>query len=123
MPLLSPRNGLRASCVVLLLSAAPALSDEANAPLHQRIDQAVAAGNPDFDAQAAPLAADEEFLRRVYLDLTGSVPSAAEARAFLDDKSPDKRPNLIDRLLAGPAHARNMQNVFDVMLMERRPDK
>ena len=42
---------------------------------------------------------DGAFLRRVYLDFTGTVPTVEEARAFLDDKSPDKRAKLIDRLL------------------------
>src|SRR5262245_27425111 len=95
----------------------------AQAPLHQRIDQAIAAGTPKFDKFAAPLASDAEFLRRLYLDLTGVVPSAAEARAFLNDPAPDRRAKLIDRLLASPAYARHMQTVFDVLLMDRRPDK
>lgn len=47
----------------------------------------------------APLAADEEFLRRVYVDVAGVIPTADEARAFLDDKDPDKRDRLVDRLV------------------------
>ena len=43
-------------------------------------------------------ATDEEFLRRVYLDITGTIPTADKARAFLDDKSPDKRAKLIDEM-------------------------
>ena len=50
------------------------------------------------------------------------IPSAAEARDFLDDPSPYKRQALIDRLLASPSFARRMQQVFDVMLMERRAE-
>lgn len=92
-------------------------------PLHEQIDQVVAAGQPDFEKHAAPLACDAEFLRRVTLDLTGTIPTAAEARAFLADASPDKRAKLIDRLLASPEHARHLATVFDVLLMERRPDK
>jgi hypothetical protein len=48
---------------------------------------------------AAALAGDEEFLRRVTLDLTGRTPSPAAIRAFLADGSPDKRAREIDRLL------------------------
>jgi hypothetical protein len=92
-------------------------------PLHERIDQLVPAGRADFDKVAAPVASDAEFVRRVYLDLTGVVPSAETARAFLKDTSPDKRRALIDRLLASPEHARHLAYVLDVMLMERRPDK
>ena len=45
----------------------------------------------------APPADDAEFLRRVYLDLVGKIPTAAEAREFLDDPSPDKRARLVER--------------------------
>jgi Protein of unknown function (DUF1549) len=68
-------------------------------PLPSRIDtliQARAKGKPfSFPAD------DAEFLRRVTLDLGGRIPSAEEARSFLDDRSPDKRVKRIDALLAG----------------------
>jgi hypothetical protein len=41
---------------------------------------------------------DEEFLRRVYLDLLGQLPTPEEVQSFLDDASADKRAKLIDRL-------------------------
>lgn len=44
--------------------------------------------------------ADEVFVRRVYLDAIGTLPTANEVRNFLSDKSPDKRGKLIDRLLS-----------------------
>jgi hypothetical protein len=91
--------------------------------LHERIDQLIAAGSPDFDNQAAPLASDEGFLRRIYLDLIGTIPTPDAARTFLKESSTDKRSKLIDALLASPEHARHMATVFDVMLMERRQDK
>src|SRR5438093_5428640 len=83
-------------------------SASAAAPLSERIDQAIAAGLPSYSRAAAPLASDAEFLRRIYLDLTGTVPTAAEARAFLRDNAPDKRGKLIDRLLASPEYAGHM---------------
>jgi hypothetical protein len=51
------------------------------------------------------LADDAEFLRRVYLDTIGTLPTASEARAFLASKEPDKRAKLIDRLLERPEYA------------------
>jgi hypothetical protein len=54
-----------------------------------------------FDA-SAPSASDEEFVRRVYLDLVGSAPSSEEIKAFLDDSRTDKRQRLIDDLLSRP---------------------
>jgi len=95
----------------------------AQAPLHQRIDQTIAAGQSDFARRAAGPASDAEFLRRIYLDLTGTIPTTTETRAFLKDASPAKRVALIDRLLASPEHAGHLATVLDVMLMERRPDK
>lgn len=95
-------------------------SAPAQEPLHLRIDQLVEAN------QIGPMAAianDSEFLRRAYLDLTGSIPSSAEARSFLDDPAPNKRELVIDRLLASPRFTVHMATVLDVMLMERRPDK
>jgi hypothetical protein len=55
---------------------------------------------------AAP-ADDAEFLRRVYLDLTGRTPKVPETRAFLDDQSPDKRTKLVESLLVTPQHAKH----------------
>ncbi len=48
---------------------------------------------------------DEKFLRRVYLDLIGRVPSADEARLFLQSPEPDKRERLVDTLLSRPEYA------------------
>lgn len=47
---------------------------------------------------------DAEFLRRVYLDTIGTLPTADEARAFLSDASPDKRTHVIDQLLDRPEY-------------------
>jgi len=48
---------------------------------------------------------DAEFLRRVFLDLIGTLPTADEAREFLADKRPDRRALLVDRLLLRPEFA------------------
>jgi hypothetical protein len=58
----------------------------------------------------------------VHLDLAGRIPTADETRAFLADRSPDKRQRLIDQLLGGPDYSRRMTELFHVMLMERRGD-
>ena len=90
--------------------------------LSERIDALIAAGHKDYATAAAPLAADDEFLRRVTLDLIGRVPTAAEARAFFADRSPFKRVRVIDALLASPECARRLQQYLDVVLMDRRKD-
>lgn len=108
---------------LLTLLALPLLLGVVNAaaaPLPQRVDALIAKGLPNFAEVVAPRSDDAEFLRRLYLDFTGCIPTADQARAFLDDKAPDKRAKLIDRLLASPEFARHLATTFDVMLMERR---
>ncbi|HVX10148.1 MAG TPA: DUF1549 domain-containing protein [Pirellulales bacterium] len=100
---------------------APRPAPPAAAPLHELVDQQIGAALASKGIAPAARAGDAEFLRRVYLDLTGSIPTLGEAKAFLDDKSPIKRQQLVDRLLNSPEYARQMQRVFDVVLMERRP--
>lgn len=88
--------------------------------VHLQIDKLIQikAGNQPFSAPAD----DAEFLRRAYLDLIGRIPTTAEARAFLDDKSPTKRTALIDTLLAHPEHPQRLADLFHVMFMERLGD-
>src|SRR5690242_1687125 len=101
----SYRTLCRLTLALCVFALSPALVF-AEAPLHQRIDQAIAAGQPDFAHRAAGPASDAEFLRRVYLDLTGTIPTPAQTRDFLKDTSPSKRLTLIDRLLVSPEYAR-----------------
>jgi hypothetical protein len=91
-------------------------------PLHTRIDKHIATGFGANAKHAAPRSNDEEFLRRVYLDLVGTTPTVAELNEFLADSAKDKRAKLIAKLLASPGHARRMAWHFDVMLMERGTD-
>jgi hypothetical protein len=50
--------------------------------------------------QPSDLADDATFMRRAYLDVIGTLPTAKEARRFLSDAAPDKRAKLVDGLLA-----------------------
>ena len=63
------------------------------------IDKLVHAGLQKAGVQPARLCSDAAFVRRAYLDIIGTLPTAAEARAFLESKDSDKRRALIDRLL------------------------
>src|SRR5438132_1147832 len=66
-----------------------------------RIDRLIVARWTAAQVVPAPRADDAEFLRRVYLDVTGRIPSVEETRTFLDDRRPDKRALLVDKLLTG----------------------
>ena len=100
--------------------AAVCYAAHADEPLHARIDALVASKAGGFNA--SPRADDAEFLRRVYLDLVGRIPSSETARSFLADAAPDKRQALIDRLLASSDYPSRMAELFHVMLMERLGD-
>ncbi|WP_166829950.1 DUF1549 domain-containing protein [Thalassoroseus pseudoceratinae] len=91
----------------------------AQKPLHLRIDRLSGVANSDSPT-TGQRCNDAEFLRRIYLDLVGVIPSVEEARAFLEDASPTRRQNLVDRLLADPRHTWHLVDTFDVMLNERR---
>ena len=58
----------------------------------------------DDGVEAAPLTTDAEFVRRIYLDLTGRVPTFEQVKTFLADTTPNKRDRLIDTLLSSPAY-------------------
>ncbi len=107
---------------LLALAATPliAVAQDAPLPLAKRIDAVLHSQPVPLEADVQ---ADAEFLRRVTLDLTGTIPTSTEARAFLADQAPNKREVLVDRLLADPRFARHMQISFDIWLMERRPSK
>ena len=66
---------------------------------------------------------DRTFVRRVYLDLAGRVPTRAEADAFVDSSEPQKRAALVDHILAGSDYPRHMAEVLDVVLMDRKGPK
>ena len=69
------------------------------------IDKEVSAKLKLLNMHPSPLAADEVFMRRVYLDTIAQLPTAKEVREFLKDADPKKREKLIDKLLAHPLHA------------------
>jgi hypothetical protein len=65
-----------------------------------KIDEEVFAKLRELNIQPANVCSDPVFVRRVYLDTIGTLPTALEAENFILDRNPDKRAALIDRLLA-----------------------
>lgn len=83
--------------------AAPALSPYETAAAstpRSRIDELVQADLASLGLAPAAPCSDAVFVRRAFLDVIGTLPTADEARAFLADRAADKRAALIDRLLA-----------------------
>lgn len=116
-------------------SAPPAANDGqpvmlANATVAQaaqKMDQLVAKGlvraNPERVkngkapiTQFNPMANDEQFVRRVYLDIVGRIPNYDEASAFIKNSSPKKRADLIDMLLESDGYKAHLFNYFGEML-------
>jgi hypothetical protein len=63
-----------------------------------------------------PPLTDEQFVRRVYLDIVGRIPTAAEASAFLEDANSSKRARLIDQLLSSDGSTSHLYNYLADML-------
>ncbi len=68
-------------------------------PPQNDIDKLVFARLEALDIPPANLCSDAVFLRRASLDITGTLPTAAQAKAFLADDNPQKRAEIIDTLL------------------------
>ncbi len=98
----------------LPLHATEVLSEQ---ELAKKIDQFLAARWKTEKIEPAPLADDAEYLRRLYLDLIGRIPSREEARAFLNDPIPDKRTRRVWRLLDEGAHVEHFVHVWRDLLI------
>ncbi|MBT4863722.1 MAG: DUF1549 domain-containing protein, partial [Planctomycetaceae bacterium] len=68
----------------------------------------------------SPRADDATFMRRVHVDISGTLPSQSEAAAFLADKDPQKRDKLIDRLLDSPQYADYFANKWNLVLRNKK---
>ena len=74
-------------------------------PTPTKVDELVVAKLKKLGIVPAELCSDAQFLRRVSLDLTGTLPTPQDVEAFLADSSPDKRAKKIEQLLETPAYA------------------
>lgn len=106
--------------IIILLTQSVAHADES---LHVLIDQQIEDGLVARKIEAAESCSDAGFMRRISLDLTGTIPTANAVREFLASTTADKRTKLIDQLLDSDEFAQHMAAVFDVLLMQRRVDK
>jgi hypothetical protein len=59
-----------------------------------------------------PPASDDVLVRRLYLDIAGRIPTAEETQTFLSSNDPQKRPKLIDSLLASDGYTSHMFNYW-----------
>ncbi|HEY1068444.1 MAG TPA: DUF1549 domain-containing protein, partial [Pirellulales bacterium] len=87
------------------------------------INQQIKQGWEDNEVKPAPLATDGEWIRRLFLDTIGRIPTLQEVEAFTSDKSPDKRAKIVDRLLNSEEYemefARNWTTFWTNLLIGR----
>ncbi len=90
--------------------------------LASRLDSIVEAKLISQDQNPNDLASDEVFLRRVYLDVGGRIPTLGEATSFLESDDPNRRKVLIDKLLSSSDYVSNMYNFWaDTLRLVERP--
>jgi hypothetical protein len=75
------------------------LAQYPDVPANNFIDTKLIAKWKDLGLTPSALCTDDEFLRRLYLDAIGTLPTPDEVRAFLADKDPQKRTKVIDKVL------------------------
>ncbi|MCA8986574.1 MAG: DUF1549 domain-containing protein [Planctomycetaceae bacterium] len=97
-------NGLFAVPVIQPVSQETA-RNYPEVPAPTAVDQHVITKLRKLGIVQSELSTDEEFLRRVSLDIAGTLPTPGEVRAFVEDSSPDKRSQVIERLLESPAYS------------------
>jgi len=74
-------------------------------PTPTRVDELVVAKLRKLGIVPSPTCTDAEFLRRVGLDLAGTLPTPDEVESFLSDPAPEKRARKVEELLGRPAYA------------------
>jgi hypothetical protein len=91
-------------------------------PVFNWIDELVDKKLKAVKIQPSQLSDDAEFLRRVYLDLTGLPPTSDEVRAFLSDTTPtqQKRDAVVDKLVGSDAYVDHWTNKWADMLQVNR---
>jgi hypothetical protein len=87
-------------------SFSPAIIASAAADVDRLVGAVLTANKQALNAPAT----EEQFLRRIYLDAAGRVPTAKEAATFLASNAPDKRAKLIDELLFSSGYTMQMFN-------------
>lgn len=105
-----------------IVAGAWCLADERTSAMTARVDERIDKACESRGLSIGPPASDAEFLRRVSLDLTGTIPTVSEVREFLADERPDKRSQWIERLLASPLHATHLATTWRRALLPTELD-
>jgi hypothetical protein len=107
---------LTALLLAISLSSVRALSLEDIQAKSAQIDQLVSTKLKKENIQPHTPTTDEVFVRRIYLDISGRIPTLKETTDFLADTGKDKRAKLIDELLASDGYVQNFANYWSDIL-------
>ncbi|MBU6237438.1 MAG: DUF1549 domain-containing protein [Planctomycetes bacterium] len=77
-----------------------------------RIDELVEQNYKKYNVTPNPKTNDEQFVRRIYLDITGTIPTLKQVNSFLNSTEPNKRLDLIDSLLNSEGYASHQFNYW-----------
>jgi len=89
-------------------------------PARNLIDEAVFKKLTLLGIPPSPVCDDATFLRRVHVDIAGTLPTESEVRAFLADGDTAKRDKVIDRLLDSPQYADYFANKWNMVLRNKK---
>jgi hypothetical protein len=115
-------RSLLALAVVATGSRESTAGEQDSAALAALIDRRIESRLDAEGVRPAPPADDQEFLRRVYLDLHGTVPTAEQAARFLADTEPTKRARLVDTLLASSRYGEYLADIWAGYLVSALAD-
>jgi hypothetical protein len=89
--------------------------------ISRRVDELIESDCSAHDVSLNAKTSDELFVRRVYLDIIGRIPTVDEAREFFDSEAADKRSQLIDRLLDSEGYVSHHFNYWaDLLRIQSR---
>ena len=112
----SPRTTSLCSLLLLLLVATSHSHADDSPDASRRIDEIIRVDLGKHKLQPNPPVGDIPFVRRVYLDVIGRIPTDSELASFMNDRRKDRRARLIDDLLKSPGHESHMFNWLADML-------
>ncbi len=115
MPTTSPPLIFIRLLLVLLVATSGALANNL-VDASSRIDTIIRIDLKKHGLQPNPAASDVQFVRRVYLDVIGRIPTDKELKRYQADTREDRRARLIDELLKSPGHDSHMFNWLADML-------
>jgi hypothetical protein len=125
---MNPRPASLLSIVAFALSAslvaAPTLAKLGVQQTAKQLDQLIAEEVFKDDTKLAPKVSDATYLRRVWLDLVGDIPTPEHVTAFLLDPAENKRERVVSELLKNPQYGQNWARYWrDVILYRKLEDR